>query len=100
MTQAGNLRNHADDCTTDRMNTRAVQLGKILSLWGPDGVGHSPSDPSRPKRSGSRLSRDRVCRETESVERQGLSRDRELGLAYPPGPLSSDRDRCERGQGR
>jgi len=71
MTQAGNLRNHADDCTTDLMNTRAVQLGKILSLWGPDGVGHSPSDPSRPKRSGSRLSRDRVCRETGPVERQG-----------------------------
>jgi hypothetical protein len=49
MTQAGNLRNYGDDFAAEPMTTRAVELGEILSFWDPDGVGHSPSGPNRPR---------------------------------------------------
>lgn len=49
MTQAKNLRDYADDFATEPMTTRAVELGEILNYRGPDGVGHSPSGPNRPR---------------------------------------------------
>lgn len=52
MTQARNLRSYGESLTTELMTTRAVKQGEILNFGGPDGVGHSPSGPNRPREPG------------------------------------------------
>lgn len=67
MTQAGNLRNHAANFTTELMTTCAVELGKILGLRSPMG-----SDTPHPALAAQR-DQSLACRETRPVKGQALA---------------------------